>query len=335
MTRVGLVLGAGGIAGHGFHVGVLKALAEVTGWDPRTAEVVVGTSAGSQVGAYLRAGLGATDLFAHAVLEPLSEEGDTTAGFIGPPWTGPLPQGSSLLFRPPASPSFLVRAALRPRRARSGTLLSAALPRGRVPTEFIANSLQRVFRDGWPRRTFWVNAVRLSTGERVVFGRPGAPEVPVATAVAASCAIPAYFRPVDIAGHRYVDGGAWSHTNADLCAGLGLDLVVVVAPMSLSRRALTSPAIDLPTRAWLRRAVADEARAIRAGGTPVIAFQPTSRDLRTMGINAMNPSRRRPVAAQAYASTLDRLARPDVADRIDLLRVPGQPATPVHTALSR
>jgi len=47
MPRIGLVLGAGGIVGHAFHAGVLGALAEVTGWDPRAAEVVVGTSAGS------------------------------------------------------------------------------------------------------------------------------------------------------------------------------------------------------------------------------------------------------------------------------------------------
>src|SRR4029453_17418931 len=50
-ARVGLVLGAGGVVGHAFHAGVLRALAEVTGWDPRRAEVVVGTSAGAPAGA--------------------------------------------------------------------------------------------------------------------------------------------------------------------------------------------------------------------------------------------------------------------------------------------
>ena len=47
MTRVGLVLGAGGATGHAFHAGVLSALAEETGWDPRAADIIVGTSAGS------------------------------------------------------------------------------------------------------------------------------------------------------------------------------------------------------------------------------------------------------------------------------------------------
>ena len=58
--RIGLVLGAGGVAGGAFHAGVLAALEEATGWDPRTAAVVVGTSAGSITGATLRAGLPAS-----------------------------------------------------------------------------------------------------------------------------------------------------------------------------------------------------------------------------------------------------------------------------------
>jgi len=49
-SKVGLVLGAGGIAGGAFHAGVLAALEEATGWDPRRAALVVGTSAGSIAG---------------------------------------------------------------------------------------------------------------------------------------------------------------------------------------------------------------------------------------------------------------------------------------------
>ena len=62
-----------------------------------------------------------------------------------------------------------------------------------------------------------------------------------------SCAIPAFFAPVTIGGVRYVDGGAHSPTNADLVAGLGLDLVVVSSPMSVARTNLRF-APDQPTR---------------------------------------------------------------------------------------
>ena len=58
--RIALALGAGGVVGHAYHAGVLAALEEATGWDPRDAEVIVGTSAGSVVGSLLRAGFAAS-----------------------------------------------------------------------------------------------------------------------------------------------------------------------------------------------------------------------------------------------------------------------------------
>ena len=64
--RVGLVLGGGGIAGMAFHAGVLLVLHHDLGWDARGADVVVGTSAGSIVGASLRAGVAPEDLAAWA-----------------------------------------------------------------------------------------------------------------------------------------------------------------------------------------------------------------------------------------------------------------------------
>ncbi|MDQ1402821.1 MAG: hypothetical protein QOG03_1137, partial [Actinomycetota bacterium] len=66
------MLGAGGVAGGAFHAGVLAALADVTGWDPRRAAIVVGTSAGSVAGSSLRAGLAAADMLARATDRPLS-----------------------------------------------------------------------------------------------------------------------------------------------------------------------------------------------------------------------------------------------------------------------
>src|SRR5512144_2315966 len=75
MTRVGLVLGAGGVVGQAYHAGVLAALEHDYGWDPRTAEVIVGTSAGSITGALLRGGVPASELAAWTVRAPLTDEG--------------------------------------------------------------------------------------------------------------------------------------------------------------------------------------------------------------------------------------------------------------------
>ena len=82
--RVGLVLGAGGVAGGAFHAGVLAALHEATGWDPRHAGVLVGTSAGSIAAASLRAGLSCADMLARAQDLPLSAEGRAIMRAVGP-----------------------------------------------------------------------------------------------------------------------------------------------------------------------------------------------------------------------------------------------------------
>jgi NTE family protein len=63
--HVTLVLGAGGPIGRAFHAGVLGALAEACGWDARSADLIVGTSAGAQIGALLRAGWDAHQLLRH------------------------------------------------------------------------------------------------------------------------------------------------------------------------------------------------------------------------------------------------------------------------------
>ena len=45
--RRGLVLGAGGVLGAAWTIGALTAVQDELGWDPREAEVLIGTSAGS------------------------------------------------------------------------------------------------------------------------------------------------------------------------------------------------------------------------------------------------------------------------------------------------
>ena len=55
MTRLGLVLGAGGTVGLAWHAGVLRAL-EHAGIVPDAADVIIGTSAGSVAAAYMRSG---------------------------------------------------------------------------------------------------------------------------------------------------------------------------------------------------------------------------------------------------------------------------------------
>jgi NTE family protein len=313
--RIGLVLGAGGVAGGAFHAGALAAVAEATGWDPRTAAVIVGTSAGSIAGAGLRAGLSADDALARAAGRPLSVEGRRLLSAVGGPARPPrLRVGRT----PPTAGDIgrlLRRAAAQPLAARPAALLSALLPEGATATTMISDAVTSLLPDGWPADPLWICAVRRTDGRRVVFGRDSTPSL--AAAVAASCAIPGVFTPVEIEGVAHVDGGAHSPTNADVLAdpALGLDLVVVSSPMSVAGRALRFKA-DQPVRQWARLLLDTEILRLRRRRIPVVALQPTPAVTDVMGPNAMDPSRRAAIADAARASTLERLARPAVRARL-------------------
>jgi NTE family protein len=252
-VRVGLVLGAGGMVGEAFHRGVLRALHDV-GWDARHAEVLVGTSAGSIVAASLRASRGAPT-------EVAAPADDLAARRVRRTLVGPL-------------------------RSRPGARMSGWLPAGRMPTEILSEGFRDRFGTTWPERDTWIVAVRRRDGRRVVFGRRGAPDADVGSAVAASCAIPGYFRPVTIGGTQYVDGGAHSPTNADVLRHHHLDAVLVSSPMSVDVRSVR-PGISLPVRLNFSRYLRSEVRCLRGTARDVVTFEPGGSLVRLMGLNMM------------------------------------------------
>jgi NTE family protein len=320
-VAVGLALGAGGVVGGAFHTGVLAALDEATGWDARDAELIVGTSAGSIMGAILRAGLSPADQFAHAVDRPLSHEGRIIAARLtGMTDLPPRPRGGWVAR--PASPPMVAASLRSPWPPRPGKALAGMLPPGTISTEPIGARIRALF-DGarWPDDPLWVCAVRMGDGRRIVFGRD-VDDADVGTAVEASSAVPGFLTPVRHGDNTYVDGGAHSPSNADLLAGLGFDLVVVVSAMSATWRAgwrALRPSPTVGNRVIAGMTLDREVRAIRASGTSVLVIQPTDSDLAVMGTNWMDRSRRKAVAEQAKASTLRRLGHPSVVDLAALL----------------
>jgi NTE family protein len=160
---------------------------------------------------------------------------------------------------------------------------------------------------GWPDPDLWICAVRRRDGRRVVFGRPGAPEVPLHLAVAASCAVPGYFAPVEIGGHQYVDGGVHSPTNAAVLRGRGLDLVVVISPMSGPAGWL--PDVYAASRRHAARLLKHEVRALQRAGTRTVVFAPGVTEQRAMGNDMMSRHdlggiiQQSFLAAGAYAAT--------------------------------
>jgi NTE family protein len=299
-VRIGLVLGAGGSVGLAYHGAALAALADVTGWDPRDAAILVGTSAGSISAAMLRAGLPAGDLMRITEGLPLSDQGARLAANGRPRRPRPKPD-DVLHIRPVADLLGVVHGLAHVRSHPLGPLLAALLPSGGIPTHAISNGIDAIHPAGWPPAPLWLCAVQLRDGKRVVFGQPGEPGARVGQAVAASSAVPGYFRPVAIDGRRYIDGGMRSLTNADLLRAMDLDLVIVSSPMSqASGRPTLSPLGAL--RQAGRWQLGYEMALLRRAGLPVVAIEPGRRVTQVMGLNPLDAKPRGSVSRVTYAS---------------------------------
>ncbi len=210
--------------------------------------------------------------------------------------------------------AVLARAAARPFAAPPWAILAGLIPDGSVSTEMISSGIGALFPDQWPAVPLWVCSVRQADGKRVTFGKDDR-RPPLADVVAASCAIPGFFSPVDVEGELFVDGGVHSPTNADVLAGEDLDLVIVSSPMSLSGRRPRLAAGQL-VRRWSSTLLDAEVLRLRRSGIAVVAFRPTVEDAELMGDNPMDPTRRRDVARQILESTRRRLLRADTRERL-------------------
>jgi NTE family protein len=313
MSGVGLVLGAGGVVGQAYHAGVLAALEHDCGWDPRTAEVIVGTSAGSITGTLLRANVPASELAAWTVRAPLTTEGRVLHQMLGTEIPDFEPFRLMHLLRlAPKLPGWelLRNVAIRPWNLRPMVAALALLAPGRFDIASRLAMLQEVEGQTWPERDLWICAVRRSDGRRVVFGRPGSPDVPLHLAIAASCAVPGYFAPVKIDDHTYVDGGAHSPTNAAILRPRALDLVIVISPMSGPARLPT----DLygASRWHAARVARREVRALRERGTAVVVFRPGRAEQEAIGNNFMARDRVDQIVQEAFLGAGSFAAKPEI-----------------------
>jgi NTE family protein len=333
VTRIGLVLGAGGIVGQAYQAGVLAALEHDLGWDPRTADVIVGTSAGSVTGSLLRLNVPAHDLAAAVVEAPLSIESAPCHQLLD---RGKVEFPAMSLrywmrrWRLP-SPALMRRLARQPWTLRLSVVALTMMPAGEIDLTEHASALDAVAPDPWPDG-LWICAARRDDGRRLVFGRAGAPRAKLSQAVAASCAIPGYFCPQTINGVEYFDGAVHSATNADVLRGAGLDLVVAVAPMSAANGMRRTA--DGPLRYAAHRRLERELRCLADDGATVVRIEPAEDTLEVMGINMMAEHRTDEVVQAAFLETGRYAATPRLSARLAPLRRRGFPTAPDRMALS-
>jgi NTE family protein len=265
MRERALVLGGGGITGVAWEIGLLCGLAE-RGLDLSGADLVLGSSAGSIVGASIASGEPLDALYREQLAPPEQDSAPASLGvatIVSMIWaTMTSREQTRALARIGA---MALAAKTEPEEQRRKVIA------GRLPAR------------EWPDRTLRVTAVDASTGELAVFD--AASGVSLVDAVGASCAVPGVWPPVTIGSRRYIDGGIRSPANADLADGYAR--VVIVAPIvrGMSRRA----------------GVHLQAGRLGAAGARVAAVGPDRAALQAIGRNVLDPARRAPAARAGHA----------------------------------
>jgi len=110
--------------------------------------------------------------------------------------------------------------------------------------------------------------------------------VSLVDAVSASCAVPGIWPPVIIAGHRYMDGGVRSATNADLAHGY--DRILILNPLGANAN-------------FLGASLDAEVAALEREGSQVLVIAADDASNAAIGLNPLDPEARRPSALAGRA----------------------------------
>ncbi|MGW4092115.1 patatin-like phospholipase family protein [Nocardia sp. NPDC004750] len=297
--RRGLAIGCGGTVGAAWIVAALAAARDVLDWDPREADVLLGTSAGAETVTMLGSGVSVDDLVAlqrGTASDPILCEHRAAEPGRFPPLPRPRLGSPRLPLRRHEPGQALLAAG------------SGLLPVGGGDPGWLQRLAERLNpgRDWVPHPATRLVAMDYATGERVAFGAPGAPAATIGAALRASWAVPGWFPPVTIGGRRFVDGGVGSTASVDLLVAENLDELLVLAPMaSAARIPATGPGHLLERQ--LRNRMSDKLRTeiarLRAAGTKVLFVGATADDLAVTGPNFMDGRRRLATFEHSLRST--------------------------------
>jgi NTE family protein len=261
-----LVLGGGGAYGIAWESGILVGLAQA-GVDVRGADFIVGTSAGSQVGAVVASGLAWEAIWARQV-DPLLQNG-----------------GAAPVVDMPALFRLYAQIQAEAKNPQEWLLSQGTLSRYTVTVsecERLGEIEQRLQLSTWPER-LGVVGVDILSGKRVVWTRESG--VDLIPAVAASSALPGVYPAITIGEHRYCDGGVYSMENADAVEGYAKVLILCVG-------------LPIQTPYVLDQQI----ESLRRSGAEVEVIQPDQDVLSILhqtGGSPVNPKLRAPVAQAA------------------------------------
>ena len=274
-----LVLGGGGSTGNAWLIGVIAGLFDA-GLDVTTADLTIGTSAGSTAAAQIAGATPAELLGAILAAAPQQRTGPAGSGR----GRVPIRPAADHMERTSKIIASAGDAADMRRRMGAAALEMDAASGGSGQAQWRATVAARLPSQRWPQRMVLITAVDAHTGEPVVFDRHSG--VDLVDAVAASCASGFAYT---IGGSRYIDGGYRSNAeNADLAAGYAR--VLVLSPFGGRSRTPVDWGMHLATQV-------DE---LRARGSRVETVFPDSNSEHMFGANAMDLSLRPPAARAGY-----------------------------------
>jgi NTE family protein len=277
MASRALVLGGGGPVGIAWETGLLAGLAE-RGTTLSNADYILGTSAGSFVGAHLALGRPPAGMYAHQVSAATRFDSSERA-------SGPAPNVIALagVFQALAKGEKPLTE-LRKEAGKVSLATETMTEEQFVGAMSALNSLPET----WPENAFGCTAIDALTGELVVWGNESG--VALNRAVTSSCAVPGVYPAITINGRRYYDGGIGTATNSTLAQGYGRVLVVAVGG--------GTPAVMTDEMRRMRELGAArfeaELQLLRDSGSEVAVVRPNDAALEAFGPNLLDALRRGP-----------------------------------------
>jgi NTE family protein len=239
-SKTALVLGGGGFTGGVYEIGALRALDLLSvSHTINQFDVYVGTSAGSLVASAVANGITPEQMMQSIVREGPEQLPDARASaLLRPNYREFVTRGA----RFPLKLLSLLGKLSRDLSQVSGMDIVLALAEALPTGLYTGDGLERYVRDVLSQAgrsddfrdldvELYLAGTDLDSCERVVFGADGLDDVPISRAVAASCAVPMVYKPVEIKDRVYVDGGLVSTTNIDIAVDAGAQFVVVVNPL--------------------------------------------------------------------------------------------------------
>lgn len=270
-----VVLSGGGSVGIAWQTGLAAGLAD-KGVDLRTADLVVGTSAGSATGAQMALGF---------EMMRRVEAYDRTPSVRNTPDEGAAP-GPSMLERMAPLMEFMSKPPEGDPEEVRRAIGRFALEADTGPEDRFVAAFSYLDGHDFPSG-YTCTAVDAESGEFRAWDADAGVDLP--RAVASSCCVPGLFPPITIDGRRYIDGGMRSGTNADLAAGH--DRVLIVSLMG------ARPSDD-PRAARARVALDREMQALTDAGAEVRVLGVDDAAAAVIGVNLMDAARA-PDAARA------------------------------------